>query len=158
MKIQKTNAMRILDKAAIPYDVHTYEHGEDAVDGLQVANLLHQDPNTVFKTLVCRANTKEYFVFVVPVAHELDLKKCAKAVRVKSIEMIHVKDITNLTGYVRGGCSPIGMKKQLTTCLHNSSLDIDTIIFSGGKIGLQIQMLPQAFIHLLNPIVADIVK
>lgn len=158
MKIQKTNAMRILDQAKLPYEVFTYEHGKDAVDGITVANMLHQDPESVFKTLVTISNTKEYFVFVVPVAHELDLKKCAKAVGVKSVEMIHVKDINKITGYIRGGCSPIGMKKAYTTTFHETCQLFDKIMFSGGKIGYQIAMNPKDCIDLIHASCADIIK
>lgn len=158
MKLPKTNAMRILDKAQIAYEVFTYEHGKDMVDGQHVAELLHQDPNTVFKTLVTISNTKEYFVFVVPVAHELDLKKCAKAVHMKSVEMIHVKDIQKITGYIRGGCSPIGMKKCYTTVIHETCLQFSKIMFSGGKIGLQITLSPTDLISLLQAKTADIIK
>ena len=158
MKIQKTNAMRILDSAKIPYEVYTYEHGKEAVDGCSVAAMLHQNPETVFKTLVTISNTKEYFVFVVPVAHELDLKKCAKAVGVKSVEMIHVKDINKITGYIRGGCSPLGMKKAYHTTFHETAKDFDIIMFSGGKIGLQIAMSPRDCIALLHAQCANIIK
>ena len=106
MKIQKTNAMRILDSKQLSYEVLSYAHGKEAVAGLDVAKQLEENPEQVFKTLVTVANTKEYIVFVIPVAHELHLKKCAKAAGVKSVEMIHVKDINKITGYVRGGCSP----------------------------------------------------
>ena len=158
MKIQKTNAMRILDQAKLPYEVYTYAHGKEAVDGVSVANMLQQDPESVFKTLVTISNTKEYFVFVVPVAHELDLKKCAKAVGVKSVEMIHVKDINKVTGYIRGGCSPIGMKKAYTTTFHETCLLFDQIMFSGGKIGYQIAMSPTDCIELIHANCADIIK
>lgn len=158
MKIQKTNAMRILDKAKVSYEVFSYEHGKEAVDGVSVAAMLHQDPEAVFKTLVTISNTKEYFVFVVPVAHELDLKKCAKAVGAKSVEMIHVKDINKITGYLRGGCSPIGMKKDYRTTFHESCLNYDRIMFSAGKIGLQIAMSPRECIALIHAQCADIIK
>lgn len=158
MKTQKTNAMRILDKANIPYTCYEYKHGNEPVDGLHVADLLHQDPLQVFKTLVTISNTKEYFVFVIPVLHELDLKKCAKTVNMKSITMIHVKDINKITGYVRGGCSPIGMKKQYHTTLHDSCQQYNTIMFSGGKIGVQIAMSPIALCTLIHGEYADIIK
>lgn len=158
MKIQKTNAMRILDSAKISYEVYTYEHGKEAVDGVHVAAMLHQDPEMVFKTLVTVSNTKEYAVFVVPVAHELDLKKCAKAIGAKSVEMIHVKDINKITGYIRGGCSPIGMKKNYQTTFHESCLLYDRIMFSGGKIGLQIAMSPNDCIQLIHAKTADLIK
>lgn len=109
----KTNVMRILEQAGISYQAHEYPHGKDAVDGVTVANLLGQDARCVFKTLVARAKSGNLLVFVVPVAEELDLKKAAKAAGEKAVEMIHVKEINGLTGYVRGGCSPVGMKKSI---------------------------------------------
>lgn len=157
MKQQKTNAMRILDKAKLSYEVFSYDHGKDAVDGISVAAMLHQDPDMVFKTLVTVANTKEYIVFVVPVAHELNLKKGAKAAGVKSVEMIHVKDINQITGYIRGGCSPIGMKKQLMTIVHESCLAYERIMFSAGKIGMQIAMKPDELIALIHAATAEII-
>ena len=112
-KEEKTNVMRILEQKSIPYTAHTYEHEEGvAVDGVTVANQLGQDPECVFKTLVARGASKGIYVFCIPVAENLDLKKAARAVGEKSIEMIHVKEINALTGYIRGGCSPVGMKKQ----------------------------------------------
>ena len=136
----KTNVMRILEKEKVDYEAHYYPHGKEAVDGVTVAELTGQDPDYVFKTLVTVSNKKEYFVFVIPVAEELDLKKAAKAVGAKSIEMIHVKDINKITGYIRGGCSPVGMKKFFRTVIDKSVLDIeDTIFFSAGKIGFQIE-------------------
>ena len=135
----KTNAMRMLDKLNIPYKTYTYENDGTCVDGLSVATMLNQDPEQVFKTLVTKANTN-YYVFVVPVAYELDLKKCARAVNEKSVEMIHVKDLVTITGYVRGGCSPIGMKKEFVTTFHETAEIFDSIIFSGGKIGLQLEV------------------
>ena len=112
--------MRILEKEKVPYEAHYYPHGKEAVDGVTVAELTGQNPDYVFKTLVTVSNKKEYFVFVLPVAKELDLKKVAKAVGAKSIEMIHVKDINKITGYIRGGCSPVGMKKQFVTTYHKT--------------------------------------
>ena len=110
-KETKTNAMRILDREKVAYETHYYPHGKDAVDGVTVASLTGQNPDYVFKTLVT-ASGRDYYVFCIPVAMELDLKKAAKAVGVKSLEMIHVKDINKVTGYIRGGCSPVGMKKK----------------------------------------------
>ena len=124
----KTNVMRILEKAKINYTAHEYPHGKEAVDGVSVAKLLGQNPECVFKTLVTKGVSGGYFVFVVPVAEELDLKKAAKSVGEKSVEMIHVKDILKVTGYIRGGCSPIGMKKQYTTVFHESCLENPNII------------------------------
>lgn len=157
-KIGKTNAMRILDKAKISYEVHTYDHEEGvAVDGLQVAALLKQDAKQVFKTLVTQGASKRYYVFVLPVEENLDFKKCAKAVHEKSIAMIPVKDITSVSGYVRGGCSPFGMKKQYQTVFHMTCLQYPTIYFSGGKIGCQIEMDPRQAIQLLQAQSIDII-
>lgn len=159
MKTVKTNAMRILDQAKLPYRVHTYEHKDKlAVDGISVAQMLHQTPDQVFKTLITKAASKRYYVFVLPVDQELDLKKCAKTVQEKHIEMIPVKEINQVSGYIRGGCSPIGMKKQFMTIFHESCLLHDTICFSGGKIGCQIEMNPLDVISLLSAETGDIIK
>lgn len=158
MKINKTNAMRELDKYNIEYEVLTYDHGKDAVAGDVVASMLDEDPEKVFKTLVTQANTKEYLVFMLPVDHELDLKKAAALAGVKKVEMIPVKDITKITGYVRGGCSPLAMKKKFRTHINESVLNKDFIYFSGGKIGLQIKLEPMKIIQLLDIQVGDIIK
>ena len=157
MAENKTNVMRILDKEKIQYNHYEYPHGKEAVDGVSVAKLLNQNPDCVFKTLVTHGGNG-YFVFVVPVAEEMDLKKAAKAVGEKSVEMIHVKDINKVTGYIRGGCSPIGMKKQYKTVIHDSSLSIEKIIVSAGKIGYQIELAPADLIALTGAKTADIVK
>lgn len=154
----KTNVMRILEKEGINYIAHEYPHGKDAVDGVTVATLLGQNPDYVFKTLVTKGHSGDYYVFVVPVAHELDLKKCAKSVGEKSIEMIAVKDITKVTGYVRGGCSPLGMKKHYRTTFHSTAESIPQIIVSAGKIGYQVDLSPQNLIALTHGQCADIVK
>ncbi len=157
--MDKTNTMRILDSKKIKYNTYEYPHEDGvAVDGITVANLLNEDPNKVFKTLVLVGNDKKNYVAVVPVMAELDLKKCAKEFRVKSLEMIHVKDINNLTGYVRGGCSPIGMKKVFPTIIDESALLFDNIIFSGGKIGLQIEMNPNDLSKIIRVDFKDIVR
>lgn len=138
-KIEKTNVMRILDQKKIDYKFHSYiESG--VISGIDVANVLNQDPNQVFKTLVTIGSSKNYYVFLVPVCSELNLKKAAKAVSEKSIEMIKSKDLLPLTGYIHGGCSPIGMKKTFTTTIDESAILFDTIIFSGGKIGYQVEI------------------
>lgn len=137
--IEKTNAMRILDQKKINYNVHTYANTE-AISGMEVATVLNQDPNKVFKTLVTVGASKSNYVFVIPVNSELDLKKAAKAVNEKNISMIKSKELLPLTGYIHGGCSPIGMKKQFRTVFHDTANQYDTIIFSGGKIGYQIEM------------------
>ena len=135
----KTNVMRILEKEKVDYEAHYYPHGKEAVDGVTVAELTGQDPDYVFKTLVTVSNKKEYFVFVIPVAEELDLKKAAKAVNEKKIEMIKSKELLPLTGYIHGGCSPIGMKKFFKTTIHSTAENYDTIMFSAGKIGYQVE-------------------
>ena len=154
----KTNVMRLLEKEGIPYLAHEYPHGKEAVDGVTVASLLGQDPECVFKTLVTRGASGDYYVFVVPVAEELDLKKCARAVGEKSVEMIHVRDITRVTGYVRGGCSPLGMKKQYRTTFHLTAGELSNIVVSAGKIGYQIDLSPKDLIRLTNAQLCDIIK
>lgn len=154
----KTNVMRILDKEKIPYKAYEYPHGKDAVDGVTVAKLLNQNPNCVFKTLVTKGNSGNFFVFVLPVAYELDLKKAAQSVNEKSVEMIHVKDINKITGYIRGGCSPIGMKKQFKTVFHSSCIENENIIVSAGKIGYQIDLAPSDLLNITKASYCDIVK
>lgn len=154
--MQKTNAMRMLDKAKIHYDVHEYDTSDGQIDGVSVANKCHQPIDHVYKTLVT-THDHDYFVFVIPVDQELDLKKCAKAVSVKSVEMVHVKDLLKITGYIRGGCSPIGMKKQFQTFFASDISKIDWLYVSGGKIGLQIQIGSQDLIHITNGKIVDIV-
>ena len=136
----KTNAMRMLDRAKIPYTLHTYTP-DDGIDGLSVARKLGQPEERVYKTLVTKGKST-HFVFVIPVAAELDLKAAAKAVGEKAVEMIAVKDINKVTGYIRGGCSPVGMKKQFATVFDESCLTQPTILVSGGRIGTQIECAP----------------
>lgn len=157
MAEQKTNVMRILGQKKIKYTAHEYPHGEDAVDGVTVARMTGRDPACVFKTLVTRGASKGIYVFVLPVAEELDLKKAAKAVGEKSIAMVHVSEINALTGYVRGGCSPIGMKKQYKTVYHSSILSLDTVLVSAGKIGQQVELSPADLIGLTRGDTANIV-
>lgn len=158
-KIQKTNAMRFLDQHKVEYQAHMYEHKDgDPVDGVHVANMLHQPVEAVYKTLVTQANTKEYLVYMLPVEKELDLKKCAKIAEVKSCEMIHVKDINKITGYIRGGCSPLGMKKKFRTFIEKDCLNQDKIYFSAGKIGMQIEMDPKTLMDLIHVQAGDITK
>lgn len=157
--MDKTNAMRILDSKKIKYNTYEYPHEEGvAVDGETVAILLNEDPSKVFKTLVLVGSDKKNYVAVVPVLKELDLKKCAKEFNVKSLDMIHVKDINQLTGYVRGGCSPLGMKKVFPTIVDISATNYDNIIFSGGKIGLQIEMNPNELAKVIRVGFKDIVR
>lgn len=135
----KTNVMRVLDQKKIAYQHHCYAD-TGAVSGAEVAQALHQDPNRAFKTLVTTGKTKTHYVFMVPVLAELDLKKAAAAVGEKSIEMLKAKELLGLTGYVHGGCSPIGMKKQFKTVIHNTAAAYETIMFSASKIGYQVEL------------------
>ena len=136
---EKTNVMRILDKLKINYSSHSYAN-TTAVSGLEVAEVLNQDPKRVFKTLVTVGKSQKYYVFVIPVAAELNLKKAAQSVKEKSIEMIKAKELLPLTGYIHGGCSPVGMKKLFTTTIDASAADNDTILVSAGKIGYQVEL------------------
>lgn len=154
--IEKTNVMRLLDQKKVPYTPHTYPHGDDAVDGVTVAQMTGMDPAKVFKTLVARGASKTPYVFVIPVACELDLKKAAKAVGEKSITMLHVSELTPLTGYVRGGCSPVGMKKAFPTVFDESALSVLTVMVSAGKIGFQIECAPADLIGLVRAQTAPI--
>ncbi len=156
MHENKTNAMRMLDKLRIPYGSHTYEC-EEFTDGVQIAHLLGQDCARVFKTLVTVAKSGKYYVFVVPVEKEMDLKKCAAVVGEKALSPIHVKDIQSVTGYIRGGCSPIGMKKQFRTVIYESAKEFDTIIVSGGRLGLQLEMTPENLVKACSGEFADII-
>ncbi|WP_312640807.1 Cys-tRNA(Pro) deacylase [Hydrogenoanaerobacterium sp.] len=146
----KTNVMRILDKEKIPYIAHSYDHSDGCIDGESVAKKLGQNPDTVFKTLVTKGTGRDFYVFVIPVAKELNLKKCAKSVGEKSVEMVQVSDINKITGYIRGGCSPIGMKKQFTTVFDSSALSQQNIVVSAGKIGYQVELAPQALAALIG--------
>ena len=156
MAEQKTNVMRVLEQKKIPYQAHSYPHGDEAVDGVTVARITGQDPAKVFKTLVAQGAGKRIYVFVIPVAAELDLKKAAKAVGEKSIAMVKVSELLGLTGYVRGGCSPIGMRKQYPTVFHKSAEDWDTVLVSAGKIGWQIELAPSELMKLTRGLTADI--
>ena len=152
----KTNAMRMLDRAKVPYRVYTYDHSDGKIDGVSVAQKLGQDVNAVFKTLVTRGHSGGYFVFVLPVAQELDLKKAAKAVGEKSVEMIHVAEINKVTGYIRGGCSPVGMKKRYPTVFDRSVEGLPTVIVSGGRIGCQIEADPRLLLPLVKATTAPL--
>ena len=159
MASDKTNVMRVLEQHKIAYTAHEYPHGKDAVDGVTVAQLLGQNVEQVFKTLVARGKSGGYHVFVIPVAKELDLKKAAKAAGEKSVEMVHVKELLGLTGYVRGGCSPVGMKKAFPTVFDESVVGLPSVIVSAGKIGYQIECTPADLIGLVRgktaPITTD---
>ena len=153
--MEKTNVMRILDQKKIPYEMHCYADTE-AISGVEVAKVLNQNPEQVFKTLVTVGKSKQNFVFVVPVGKELNLKKAAKAVGEKSIEMIKSKELLPLTGYIHGGCSPIGMKKFFTTTIDIRAEEQPTIIFSAGKIGYQVELTPEDLKKVIRLQSADI--
>ena len=139
---EKTNVMRLLEQKKIPYVGHSYAD-TDGVSGVEVARALGENPAQVFKTLVTVGKSRQYYVFVIPVAAELDLKKAAKAVGEKSVEMIKAKELLPLTGYIHGGCSPIGMKKSFKTTVDSSAAGFETIIFSAGRIGYQVEVSPE---------------
>ncbi len=145
----KTNVMRILDKKKVKYNHYSYVDTE-AVSGVDVASVLGQNPDRVFKTLVTQGKSGSYYVFMIPVAKELDLKKAASAVSEKSVEMIKMKDLLSVAGYVHGGCSPIGMKRYYTTIVDESALNFDSIIFSAGKIGYQVELSPQDLASIIK--------
>ena len=153
----KTNAMRILESMKIPFVQYTYECDE-FVDAMQTADLIGQPYEKLYKTLVTQGNSKNYFVFVIPIAEELDLKKAAKAVGEKSVEMIHVKDINAITGYIRGGCTAIGLKKQYVTRIDESAGSRDRMIVSGGRIGSQIELTPADLAKAVRAEFADLIK
>ena len=153
---EKTNVMRILDKAKIEYK--SYYYGDtDAISGVDVANVLNEDVNKVFKTLVTVSKSKKYYVFMIPVQEELDLKKAAKVVNEKSIDMIPQKELLPLTGYIHGGCSPIGLKKQFPVTIHESALNYDLIVFSGGKIGYQVELNPNDIAKVIRVSFGDLI-
>ena len=137
----KTNAMRILDGLNIPYEAKTYEC-KDFVDGVQIADLLGLPHEIVYKTLVAQGASKQYYVYVIPIEAELDLKKAARSVGEKSVAMLHVKDINAVTGYIRGGCTAVGMKKQYVTRIARSAQELEYMIVSGGKLGVQLKLSP----------------
>lgn len=157
-KTDKTNVMRILDQAHLDYDARFYEADDGAIDGVSVAKKVGADPDTVFKTLVCRGHSGDFKVFVVPVAEELDLKKAARAAGEKSVAMIHQKELLPTTGYVHGGCSPVGMKKPFDTYFDNSAENQDIIFVSGGKIGAQVGLAPKTLADFVHADFADLTK
>ena len=145
----KTNAMRFLDTKKIAYEVQAYQCDE-FIDGVHVAEKLGQPLDETFKTIVAQGKSGSYYCFLLPVAEELDLKKAAKSVGEKSVELLHVKDITKVTGYVRGGCTPIGMKKQFMTVVHSSAQQLEKFYISGGRIGMQIHLSPTELVDAIN--------
>lgn len=147
----------MLDRAKINYAPHTYECGE-FIDGVHIAEMLGQAPEATFKTIVTVGKSGKYYVFVLPVDKELDLKKCARAAEEKSVEPVHVKDINAISGYIRGGVSPIGMKKQFPTFVHESAQNLEKIFVSGGRLGLQLELSPEDLLIACTGKFADIVQ
>lgn len=156
-KTEKTNVMRLLEQKGIPYTSHDYR-ASGAVGGTEVAAALDEDPARVFKTLVTQGASGGHYVFVIPVAEELDLKKAAKAVGEKSIAMLPQKELLPLTGYLHGGCSPIGMKKPFPTVLHQSAAEQESIYVSAGKVGFQVEVAPADLQKMLPMRLADVIK
>ncbi len=152
---EKTNVMRVLDGKKIAYESHSYEP-DQTLTGAEIAGILGEDPSRVFKTLVTRGKTGQYYVFVVPVEAELDLKKAAKAAGEKAVDMIKQKELLPLTGYIHGGCSPIGMKKAFTTFIHETAKDSEKIFVSAGKVGCQIELAPADLMSVVRCTLADI--
>lgn len=153
---EKTNVMRILEQKKIKYNSYSYASTQ-AISGMEVATALNQDPNCVFKTLVTVGTSRNNYVFLVPVNKELNLKKAAKSVNEKKVEMIKSKELLPLTGYIHGGCSPIGMKKQFKTVINTTAQNFEKIIFSAGKIGYQVEMSLEKLQKVINFTLADIV-
>ncbi|SCY42920.1 Cys-tRNA(Pro) deacylase [Butyrivibrio sp. INlla14] len=156
-KEEKTNVMRVLDGKKIQYESHTYQQ-DATLTGEEIAGILGEDAKKVFKTLVTQGKSGAYYVFVVPVQAELDLKKAAKAAGEKAVSMIKQKELLPLTGYVHGGCSPIGMKKQFPTFVHETAAGFEKIFVSGGKVGYQIEVAPGDIVSLIRATFADIVS
>lgn len=154
----KTNAIRLLDGQKIEYDLFEYEAPEGFLDGVSVAQATGKNPDAVFKTLVTQGASKEHYVFCIPVAAELDLKKAAKAAGEKKVEMILAREITPTTGYIKGGCSPIGMKKKFKTFIHETANDFEKICVSGGKVGLQLEIKVSDLIKVVNARTNDLIK
>ena len=157
-KIKKTNAMRILDQSKVDYHVIEYDASDGLIDGISVAKKVRKDPFCVYKTLVVQGASRELYVFIIPVSVELDLKKAAKAAGEKKLEMLPLKDLFKSTGYVKGGCSPIGMKRLYRTFLDRSAEGLDQIIVSGGKVGLQIELKVVDLVTIVQGRFADFVK
>ena len=154
----KTNAMRILDKNKAEYNIMTYDVKDNKIDGISVSKKIGRDEKYVYKTLVTQGISKSIYIFVIPVRDEIDFKKVAKITEEKRIEMLDLRELEKYTGYIRGGCSPIGMKKQYKTIIHNSALEIETIIVSAGKIGFQIEINPNLLRTIVEGEFADLIK
>jgi Cys-tRNA(Pro)/Cys-tRNA(Cys) deacylase len=157
-KEAKTNAMRILEKLKIPFEASIYEDSDDFIDGIHTADKLGLPHEEVYKTLVAVGKSKNYYVFVIPIAEEVDLKKAARAVSEKSMEMLPLKELTAVTGYIRGGCTAIGMKKQFPTVIHEAAEKLDAIYVSGGKRGVQLHLSSQDLAKAAKASFADIIK
>jgi len=157
-KIKKTNALRILDRGKVDYIVYSYDTSDGKNDGISAALKNGKEPSIVFKTLITQGNSKEFYVFVIPVSGALDLKKAALVTNEKKIEMIPVKNLLNLTGYVKGGCSPVGMKKLFKTFIDLSSNKLDGIIVSAGKLGMHIEIDPETLAKVVNAEFQDVLK
>ncbi|MEE1313477.1 MAG: Cys-tRNA(Pro) deacylase [Lachnospiraceae bacterium] len=153
----KTNAMRILERNHIPYEVIFYDCDEFK-DGISIAQKLGEDPKECFKTLVTKGKTGQYYVYIVPVAEELDMKKCAREAGEKSVEMIPVKEINKVTGYIRGGTTALGMKKEHPTVIHESARELKKMIISGGKLGIQLKLAPEDLRKVVKGKFGDIIK
>ena len=154
----KTNAMRMLDTAKVSYEILTYEVKDGKIDGLSVAEKIGKDPERVYKTLVAQGSSKNVYVFVIPVGEELSLKKAAAVAGEKRIEMVAVKELQKLTGYVRGGCSPVGMIKKYPTFIHEASIDRSEMVVSGGKVGIQIALEPSRLAEVTSACCANLIQ
>ena len=156
-KETKTNAMRMLERQKLPYRLNQYDC-QEFIDGVTIADQLGQSYDMTFKTLVTVGKNRDYYVFAIPIHRELDMKKAAKVVGEKSVEMLPVKDINKVTGYIRGGCTPIGMKKQYPTVIHESAKELEEMIISGGRLGTQIILKPEDLLKATSGKFADIIK
>lgn len=154
----KTNAMRILDAKRIAYEVMTYDNKDGKIDGISVAHKIGKEVSIVYKTLVTQGSRQSLYVFVIPVEAELDLKKAAKTAGEKKMEMVPVKDIQKWTGYIRGGCSPVGMKKLYPTFIDQSASSLETVVVSGGKIGLQVELSVEDLKEVTSAFMCDVIK
>ncbi|PIC81769.1 Cys-tRNA(Pro) deacylase [Sporosarcina sp. P21c] len=157
-KLPKTNAIRIIESEKIPYEIHSYQTDDGHNDGVSVANKTNVPVSHVYKTLVAMASKTDLLVYIIPVSDELDLKKAAKTAGFKKVEMLPMKELTKETGYVRGGCSPIGMKRELPTFIDQQAETIDCIYVSAGKVGLQMKLAPQDLAHVAKAKFSDVVK
>lgn len=157
-KIQKTNAMRILDKEKIKYEIKEYDTSDGKIDGISVATKVGKNENEIFKTIITVGNSKEVYVFIIPVDKEIDLKKAARVAGEKKIDMLPLNDLLKVTGYIRGGCSPIGMKKLYKTFIQIEAKELESIAFSGGKVGFQIEMDPEELKKVIKAEFKDVLK